>query len=404
MSSAPVHGTISEPLTPKELISAPAPTSDPYTDNKSQFPFKERDNNMVTTTHADLQAYYQAAFPDKPNPQVSPLTQINNGWESDVYAFDVEHGLQGARQREALILRLYLGNGASEKALREYNGIHSLWEAGYPVPQVYALERNNSPFDKPFIIMERIDGKSMWGTMFSGPRRQQRQLLELFCRLFVQLHSLDLGLFTGRDGRIGLASAGGLILPQSGKSHYSPEDPYQYTSNSLGEIRAAVERFQVIELHPVLDWLYKRQHEVPCLRPSVVHWDFHPNNILLRQDGKAYVIDWTQIEISDPRFDLAWTLLLIGTHESEKKRKAILQEYERQHGEKVTGLYFFDAVACIKRLGSVIISLQMGAEELGMRPGAEEMMKDQMKAIKRVYDRLVSITGIRMPQMEAMLR
>jgi len=360
---------------------------------------------MVIASQTDLlTTYYQTAFPDKLNPQLGSLTQINNGWESDVYAFDVEYGPEGVRQQEPLILRLYLGNGAPEKALREYNGIRSLWEAGYPVPQVYTCERDHSPFGKPFIIMERIDGKSMWYTMFNGPRRQQRQLLELFCRLFVQLHTLDLGLFAGQDGRIVLASAGGLLPPEPGKRHYSPADPYQYTNSYLGMIRDVIERFQITEMIPVLDWLQKKQPEVPCLRPGVVHWDFHPNNILLRQDGAAYVIDWTQIEISDPRFDLAWTLLLIGTHENEGKRKAILKEYERQLGQKVSGLYFFDAIACIKRLGSVIISLQMGAEELGMRPGAEEMMKDQMKAIRKVYKRLVSITGIRMPKMEAMLR
>ena len=35
---------------------------------------------------------------------------------------------------------------------------------------------------------------------------------------------------------------------------------------------------------------------VPCRHPALVHGDFHPNNILLREDGSAVVIDWAGLQ------------------------------------------------------------------------------------------------------------
>jgi hypothetical protein len=56
--------------------------------------------------------------------------------------------------------------------------------------------------------------------------------------------------------------------------------------------------------------------------------------------------------------------------------------------------------ACVKRLLSVVVSLSDGAEKLGMRPGAEAAMREQMGALHRVYDLLLERTGIRVAEVE----
>lgn len=151
---------------------------------------------------------------------------------------------------------------------------------------------------------------------------------------------------------------------------------------------------------PVLEWLEARRDQVPCLRPSPIHWDFHPGNVLLRDDGSMVVIDWTGPDVSDSRFDLAWTLLLVSTHEDTKWRDLVLQEYERLVGTKVEQIEYFDVAACARRLLSVVISLSEGPEKLGMRPEAVAMMKQQMGAIEGVYDLLLERTGIRVAEVE----
>jgi hypothetical protein len=115
------------------------------------------------------------------------------------------------------------------------------------------------------------------------------------------------------------------------------------------------------------------------------------------------VVDWTQVDVSDSRFDLAWTLLLVSTHENAVWHKRILHEYERLAGTEVEQLAFFEVFACLKRLYSVAVSLAHGPESLGMRPDAGIMMVQQMGAIARVYDLLLQRTGIGVPEVEELL-
>jgi aminoglycoside phosphotransferase (APT) family kinase protein len=134
-----------------------------------------------------------------------------------------------------------------------------------------------------------------------------------------------------------------------------------------------------------------------------VHWDLHPANVLLTPEDRMVVIDWTQVDVTDTRFDLAWTLLLVGTQEDERWRKVILEDYERQLGEKVEQIEVFDAAACVKRLASVALSMVAGPEVMGMREGAQASMLGMLPALRRVYALLREITGLRISEVERML-
>ena len=151
---------------------------------------------------------------------------------------------------------------------------------------------------------------------------------------------------------------------------------------------------------PIVAWLEERREAVSCLHPSLVHGDFHPNNILLRDDGSAVVIDWAGLQVSDPRFDLAWTLLLVSTHGHVAWRDYILQEYARLSGAGVEQIEWFETFACVRRLRVVTISLSEGPEKLGLRPDAVARMRQQMGAIQQVYVLLRQRTGIRVAEVE----
>jgi aminoglycoside phosphotransferase (APT) family kinase protein len=124
---------------------------------------------------------------------------------------------------------------------------------------------------------------------------------------------------------------------------------------------------------------------------------------MLQPDGAIKVIDWTQIQVTDPRFDLGWTLLLVGAYSGNKARGFILAEYERLSGGKVESLAFFDVANAIKRLGSVMISISAGAEKMGMRPDAIATMRRDFPALRWVYNLMVERTGIEVPEIERFL-
>jgi aminoglycoside phosphotransferase (APT) family kinase protein len=332
-----------------------------------------------------LQAYIANALPDRPQPTVSNLASISVGWESDVYAFDLESGPPEARLSEALILRIYPGAVAYAKSKREFDGMQQIFAAGYPVPRVLALERDASPFGKPFVIMERVEGKMMWEPLFRSPEPQQSERLALFCDLLVRLHRLDWRPFVADPAAI----------EQAG--------PYAFADEWLAQARKSLSQFHMPDTDALLAWLETRRDRVPCARPAPVHLDFHPANLLLRADGSATVIDWTQIQVSDPRFDLAWTLMLVGAAEGWPWRDRILAEYERLAGAPTQELDWFEVAACGKRLFSVIVSFAAGPETLGMRPEAVELMRKQFGALRNVYQLFMSRTGLRLREVERLL-
>ena len=120
----------------------------------------------------------------------------------------------------------------------------------------------------------------------------------------------------------------------------------------------------------------------------------------MKEDGSAVVIDWSGFDVSDPRFDLAWTMLLVGSYESLAWRDRILQSYERQAGSPVEQMAFFDVSACLRRLAYIVVSLKGSADKLGMDPNAITLIKQQIPAHKRVYDLLLERTGIPIVEIE----
>ncbi len=338
-----------------------------------------------------LQAYLATARVDRSDPRVEAFREISAGWESDVYAFDLVSGPATARLSEPLVLRVYPGMDAYEKSSREFRALQRLHQAGYPVPRVLLLEQTTRPFGKPFLIMERVPGRVMWRETFHGPEEQQRTLFERFVRLLVDLHALDWQLFvdTGEDSAC--AGATGWI-----------DDPYLFADGYISLLHEYMGRFHQPGFLPVVEWLEARRDRVPCERPAAVHWDYHPANLLVHDNGRATVIDWTQFEVTDPRLDLAWTLTLLGSQEGDNVRARILETYEDLSGSRVKELAFFEVLACVKRLASVTISLAVGAEALGMRAGAEAMMRDHLPTLRRVYDRLQALTGLTVPEVDAL--
>ena len=314
--------------------------------------------------------------------RVLNLQRITSGWESDVYSFDLERG----QARTGLILRIYPGDDAREKSAREYRSLRLLRDAGYPVPETFLLRIDDSLFGKPVVIMERVDGGDLWPLLARASGEESDRLLTLFCGLFVRLHALDWRPF-----------ADSALLP------VDQDNPRAVIEGLLRWFRAEVEASSMRGFLPVADWLESRLPTVSNCRLARVHFDFHPGNILLRTDGSPVVIDWTGPEVLDPRFDLGWTLLLTGAYMGVEWRERILREYERLSGKVLEDMDFFDAANCARRLRDVTMSVMLGADAMGMRPGAEQMMREQMPATRWVYALLLQHTGIRVPEVEAML-
>ena len=306
----------------------------------------------------------------------------STGWESDLFTCTVKYIEDCTRKHHDLIIKAYLGESALGKARNEYEGMKQLNAAGYPVPEVFAFDPGDPPGVKPFVVMERVDGRTLTDAMRDAPVETQSTLISRFCELFVRLHSLDWRPFVA--------------------------NPDEYTlegsiARSVDTAESYIVRFGRDEFEPVLPWLRERAAIIECERLSVCHWDYHPSNLILKPDGTLVVLDWSGAQVLDYRFDLGWTLMLIGSYRGSGPRDLIMREYERFAGGPVKEVDFFEVFSAVNRLFDVTVSLSTGPESLSMRPEAVVQMRKNASALNYVYELLHSKTSITLPHVEGML-
>jgi len=89
----------------------------------------------------------------------------------------------------------------------------------------------------------------------------------------------------------------------------------------------------------------------------MIHGDFHLGNIV--EDNKRYtVIDWTNGQLGDPRYDLAWSLMLQKIYISERYADVFRSAYLLGNDIQQEELEVFEAMACLRwilltRIGGV---------------------------------------------------
>jgi aminoglycoside phosphotransferase (APT) family kinase protein len=248
------------------------------------------------------------------------------------------------------------------------------------------MEKDAAVLGKPFLIMERIRGQSFEAFFNQAAPSDKPALFRLVVDLFARLHDLDWRPFwealaaTGRQG--------------------APEpDTQSLMEAELAGYSKLVADLDEKEYGPLIGWLVRQLPSVNPAEPSLIHLDFHTRNILMTQDAKPYVIDWTGAMVSDYRFDVAWSLIFVDPTMQDD----FLSMYRSLSGRDLKDLDYFRALAWSRRVMSIMISIRYGAERLGMRPGAENVMRRNPRHIESVYRNLLNATGLRLPDVERLL-
>lgn len=304
------------------------------------------------------------------------LTSLSQGWESDIFRLDAP---DWAAPR---VLRLYFGAHAGPTALQEARAMRLLAQVGYPVPRVELVEPAAGALGRPFLLMDYVQGVSL-GRRLRDPAHTDAAY-DQFCTLLAQLHTLTWS-----------------HLPDA---HHIP---IITVDQQIAHWMAYTQRYPLATFDAMGEWLGKRAAAVQRQPAGLVHWDFHWENILVEENGTAWVIDWTQCQATDVRFDLGWTLALVGSMLGWDAAERVRRGYAQARGllpeTADVDMDFFEAAACGKRVVSVLISLQYGADALGMRPGAEANMRDALPSIAQVYRRWYELTAVPLPEAETLL-
>jgi aminoglycoside phosphotransferase (APT) family kinase protein len=332
----------------------------------------------LTVTLADhLSLYITSRYPDA---VVSNFNFLVSGFESEIYTFHLQ--LPHASPKK-YILRLFTGEGATEKLAREARGLSLLQKAGYPVPSLLLQETEPQVIGKPFEIIAQLDGQALWPVLASAESHQEGQLLLRFGYLLAQLHKLDWHLFTANPD-------------------VYEKNPRRLLDEIIFQYRSLYTKYSLKGFIQIIDWLDTYKHEI-AVQPAVVHQDFHANNVFVCSNDQLFVIDWTQFAISDYRIDLGWTLLIMGDLGKADWGKQILNAYASGFNGPIEHLDYFNVIVTMKLLASTVISFTFGPEEFGLRPEALELTKEQVSIYKQLSQRIRNITGLTVPELEDML-
>lgn len=284
-------------------------------------------------------------------------TPIARGWESSIWRCDTDSG--------PVAVRVYGSGLDPDRAAREAVTMRLLEQARYPAPLVIHFEIDPRYLGTPFLVMDHLPGGTLWE---SG--RDEESIGHETAELLGLLHEIDPGHF----GEV-------------------PADPLGWIDQA--DLRVAAEFPGFV---PVLRWIADHRGDVDQ-RCTPAHLDFHPGNILLDEDGAPWVIDWTSFRLTDPRLDLAWTLLLGEMYGTGEFTGALIERYA-EVVDQPRDLGFFQVVAAVRRLTDVLYFL--GPEGANTVQDRDAVMEDARR-LQVARDWIEQETGLLQPEVEALL-
>jgi aminoglycoside phosphotransferase (APT) family kinase protein len=210
-------------------------------------------------------------------------TPLTGGWETYTYGMELEPapGLP-ARLLGPLVLRIYSSERAVPRARREFAVQSFINSRGFPSARPLLAVEDDEPFGGPFLLMERVPGRSLLQVLEARPWRLW-DLPGRMAELHARLHQLSPAGF--------------------------PDASDDLLGRTLEEIRARIVTYGLEGLWPGYHWLAaNRPHRTGTPRP--LHLDWHPLNLVYSSAGLV-ALDWTEADVGDRHADVATTLLEI---------------------------------------------------------------------------------------------
>ncbi len=106
--------------------------------------------------------------------------------------------------------------------------------------------------------------------------------------------------------------------------------------------------YPAIEDHPDIKILLEQLVEDCDMKQErLIHGDFNLGNVLYA-DGKYTVIDWTNGQLGDPRYDIAWAVVLVRIYVGEKYGTIFQASFLANDEYSIEELELFEAIACLR--------------------------------------------------------
>lgn len=327
-----------------------------------------------------LAEFLREQYPELADLKLNELSEFSEGWETDLYRLTLSGSRDGQPVQAEHVLRLYKGADPLGKARKESALMIGAAHEGVPTPRVEALVTDRSILGHPFVVMEYIAG----GTLDARIRKNDfEQWLDPMAQLLVNIHALP-----WED-----------LIPDPQGPRPQPNKPLAFVESVLREMDLTIDRYGLADFGPTMDWLHEREAFGAATKPTLIHNDYHPQNILLRDD-EMVVIDWSFSEVSDHRMDLAWSVMLTGVMVGREHRSAMLAAYESAAGSKVENFEYFEALKFTMRMLTIATWLDDSVQIPVAGITKQAIRGDYKIHALNPYLRLKEITGLEIETIE----
>jgi aminoglycoside phosphotransferase (APT) family kinase protein len=293
---------------------------------------------------ARIEEYLQSRLPQATEIAVQNVQRLPGGASRETWSFDARWREGGADVSRPFVLRRDPDASLLETDRDiEFRVMEAVWSQGVPVPRMYWLEPDTAWLERPFFVMERVDGCEVSAQkLLYEPRfiAVHDRIAHSFVDVLARIHALDwrsLGL--------------DCLSP--------PVDVAACGTTEIERWEAVVDR-DALEPQPVLRaafrWL-RRNLPPPAQHIVLVHADYRTGNFLFDESGliKAF-LDWEMAHLGDPLEDIAWACIRPWRWAGDERigglmsREEFYRMYEEASGLAVhpEGVHFWEVLGNVK--------------------------------------------------------
>ena len=257
---------------------------------------------MSDELKARITAYLRARMPEAGAVEITALSRIHGGASRET--FRVRVNMERGGERGLIFRRDPVSTLIETDRQIEFAAYRSFRDSNVPVPGALFLETETQWLERPFFVMEEIEGGTAASILSADPYGPHA------AKIGEQFFSI-LGRIAARD-----------VKSSELAQHSQMPKPGEAWARELAHWEKVIDEDE-LERQPIaraaIRWM-RRNPPPPAQRISIVHGDYRTGNFLHDGQGRIIaILDWEMAHLGDPLEDLAWALDPLWSHHNPAK-------------------------------------------------------------------------------------